>query len=101
MLALEDTLQREGKRHFATSDIHLFLTSWYYSKRRERYEFVSSQPLKIFKYAPLSFRSVEEIVADAKETAIIRPDEHLIEGLERAGYHMRIRFSEPYIVYQE
>ena len=101
MLALEETLQREGKRHFATGDIHLFLTSWYYSKHRERYEFVGSRPLRIFKYAAMSFKTVEETVANAEETAIIRPDEHLVEGLQRAGYHMKVRSSEPYIIYKE
>jgi Dolichyl-phosphate-mannose-protein mannosyltransferase len=101
MLALEDTLQREGKRHFAVASNLLFLEAWYYSKHPEQYAYVTSQPWNTRKYAALSFVSVEEIVANAGQTAVIAPDPALAEALDRAGLHLKVRFAYPYVLYLE
>ena len=49
-----------------------------------------------------AFRVVEEIVADARQTAVINPPPALAEALEQAGLHLKVRFAEPqYVVYLE
>src|ERR1035441_6931102 len=103
MLALEDTLQREGKTRFAVTFKLLFLEAWYYSKHPEQYESITSHPRDgVTKYIPLHFVSVEEIVANARQTAVIDPGPALAEALERAGLHLKVRFADPlYVVYLE
>ena len=102
MLALEDTLRREGKGHFAVARNLLFLEAWYYSKHPEQYEYVSTEPLVLQKYAPLKVVWVEEIVASARQTAVIAPEPALAEALERAGLRLKVRFAQPlYVVYLE
>jgi hypothetical protein len=101
MLALEGTLQREGKRHFAVTNNMLFLEAWYYSKHPEQYALVAPA-WSLKKYVALNILSVEEIVADARQTAVIDPMPALAEALERAGLHLKVRFAEPqYVVYLE
>ncbi len=102
MLALEDTLRREGKEHFAVARNLLFLEAWYYSKHPEQYEYFSTEPLVLQKYAPLKVVWVEEIVARARQTAVIAPGPALAEALERAGLRLKVRFAQPlYVVYLE
>ena len=100
MLALEDTLRREGKVHFAVAEKLLFLPAWYYSKHPEQYEFFTPGFLQV--YAGPRFVSVQELVANARSTAVIAPLPAFAESLERAGLHLKVRFSEPhYVVYLE
>ena len=103
MLALEDTLRREGKRRFAVTFNLLFLEAWYYSKHPEQYGYIGPGPVwGIKKYVALDFLSVEDIVANARQTAVIDPGPALVEALERAGLHLKVRFAEPqYVVYLE
>ena len=103
LLALEDTLFREGKRHVAVTWDIQFLETWYYSKHRDQYECVTSQERWAIKnYVPLHFVSLEEIVADARQTAVINPPPALAAALEQAGLHLKVRFAEPqYVVYLE
>ena len=102
MLELEDTLEREGKRHFAVARNLLFLEAWYYSKHREQYEYFSNEPLILQKYAPLKVVWVREIVANARQTAVIDPEPAFAEALEKAGLHLKVRFAKPqYVVYLE
>lgn len=103
MLALEDTLQREGKRHIAVCSNLLFLEAWYYSKHPDQYGYVTSRPMgSTRKYVALNFLSVDEIVANARQTAVIGPGPALAEAMERAGLHLKVRFAEPlYVVYLE
>jgi hypothetical protein len=101
MLALEDTLRREGKQHFAVASELLFLEVWYYSKHPEQYGLIAPA-WEYKKYITLNFLSVEEIVANARQTALINPDPGLLNALSRAGLHLKVRFAEPhYIVYLE
>jgi hypothetical protein len=45
---------------------------------------------------------VEEIVASARQTAVIAPEPALAEALERAGLRLKVRFAQPlYVVYLE
>jgi|SRR5271157_38109 len=103
MLALEDTLRSEGKRRFAVTSNLQFLEAWYYSKHPEQYGYVSSRPAwSIKKYVAIDILSVDDIVANARQTAVIDPGPALAEALERAGLHLRVRFAEPqYVVYLE
>ncbi|MEO8595983.1 MAG: glycosyltransferase family 39 protein [Candidatus Solibacter sp.] len=102
MLALEDTLQLEGKRHFALSSHQLFLTSWFYTKDRERYEFISSEvSLHLDKYERMKLGSIAGIAANPAEFAVINPDKDLLDGLRRAGLHLKKRHSEPDVFYVE
>jgi hypothetical protein len=102
MLAMEDTLEREGKRYFAVSWNLRFLEGWYYSKHPEQYEYFSTDPFMLGKFGALRRVWVEDIVANARQTAVIAPEPPLLEALERAGLHPRVRFAEPlYVVYLE
>jgi len=100
LLAIEDTLLREGKRHVVLSWDVEYLETWYYSKHRAEYEcFASEDRWTIKKYVPLEFVSVEEIVANAPETALITPSPDLAQALAQAGLHLKIRLAQPlYIV---
>ena len=101
LVSLEDTLSREGKTVCAVAHVGLFLESWYYSKHPERYAGVS-QPWPIKKYAPtLQFMSVEDIVAKARETALVWPTPGLIDELQRLGVRVKVRFPEQYVYYIE
>jgi hypothetical protein len=103
MLAIEDTLQHEGKRHFAVASNLLFLEAWYYSKHAEEYEYIPSEPVgSITKYAALNFVSVEDIVSNARLTAVIDPGPVLLDALQRRGLQLKVRCAEPvYVVYLE
>jgi hypothetical protein len=102
MLALEDTLQQEGKRYIAISSNLLVLEAWYYSKRRDQYGYFTSHPEWSMRYVPVKFLSIEEIVAHARQTALIDPEPALAEALVRAGLHLRVRFAgRRYVVYLE
>jgi uncharacterized membrane protein len=103
MLALEDTLRREGKSHFAIARNLPFLEAWYYSKHPEQYEFLAfGEPWLMRKYAPLKFVFAQEVVACAGQTAVIDPEPPMVEALERAGLHLKVRFAEPhYVLYLE
>jgi hypothetical protein len=105
MLALEDTLEREGKRHLAVRFPLLFLEAWYYSKHRERYGLVWYGDVgdvgNARKYYALNFISLEEVVANARQTAVIGPDPVLTEALQKAGLRLKTRFITPHVVYLE
>ena len=101
VLAIEDMLLREGKQHVVLSWDVEYLETWYYSKHRAQYECITSeQRWTIKKYVPLEFASVEEIVANAPQTALITPAPDLAQALARAGLHLKVRFAQPqYVVY--
>ncbi len=110
MLALEDTLHREGKSHFAVTSNLQFLEAWYYSKYPNQYGYAGLRQSWVIKkyialnkkYAPVNILSIEDIVAHARQTAVINPGPALIEALERAGLQTKVRFSGPqYVVYLE
>ena len=110
ILALEDTLHREGKSHFAVTSNLQFLEVWYYSKYSYQYGYagprqswVTRKYLALDKrYPPLNILSIKDIVANARQTAVINPGPDLIAALEGAGLHTKVRFSEPqYVVYLE
>ena len=102
MLALEETFHREGKKHIAVSSALVYMESWYYSKYRDQYEYVTSQPWPVGKYASMRVASESTIVADAGQTAVIDPAPALAEALQHAGMRLRIRFTDPvYVVYLE
>jgi hypothetical protein len=100
VLAIEDTLLREGKQHLVLSWDIEYLEVWYYSKHRDQYQcFSSEQRWTIKKYVPLEFVSVEEIVANASHTALITPPPALDIALKQAGLHLKVRFAQSqYIV---
>lgn len=100
VLAIEDTLLREGKQHLVLSWDTEYLEIWYYSKHRAQYECITSVKWTIQKYVPLKFVSVEEIVANAPQTALITPAPDLAQALARAGLHLKVRFAQlQYVVY--
>jgi Dolichyl-phosphate-mannose-protein mannosyltransferase len=105
MLAVEDTLQREGKRYFAVCSGMLFVEAWYYSKRPDSYAYLRTpgQPPYTSKYvAQNNTMSIEEIVAKARQTAVIAAEPALLETLGRVGLHLKVRFADPlYVVYLE
>ena len=91
-LALDDTLLREGKQHIVFNWDVQYLEAWYYSKHRVHYECITSEDRwAIENYVPLHFVSVEMIVANASQTAVIFPSPTLAEALARAGLHLRVR----------
>jgi len=103
VLAIEDTLLREGKQHVAFFWDVEYLETWYYSKHRSQYECITSEERwTIKKYVPLEFVSVEEIVANAPQTALIDPTPALAQALMRAGLHLKLRFAQPqHVAYLE
>jgi hypothetical protein len=104
MLAVEDTLQREGKRYFAVCSGILFVEAWHYSKRPDLYAYVRTpgQPSFTNKYVAQNTISIEEIVAKARQTAVIAAEPAFLETLDRAGLHLKVRFADPlYVVYLE
>jgi hypothetical protein len=103
MLALEDTLLREGKQHLVVTWDIQYLETWYYSKNRVQYECITSEERWAIKnYVPLHFVSVEEIVANARQSALIDPSPALVKALARAGLHLKVRLAKPrYVVYLE
>ena len=63
---------------------------------------ISNEPLILQKYAPLKVVWVKEIVANARQTAVIDPEPAFAEALEKAGLHLKVRFAKPqYVVYLE
>jgi hypothetical protein len=104
ILAVEDLLQRDGKRLFAMTSNLPWLEAWYYSKYPKAYGLywpaaMSGSTLE--KYAPVKLLSVNDIVANAAQTALIAPDNRLLAELERAGLHPKVHFSNPWIFYLE
>ena len=99
VLAIEDTLLREGKQHVVLSWDIEYLETWYYSKHRAQYECITSEGRwTIKKYVPLEFVSVEEIIANAPQTALITPTPALAQALAQAGLHPKVRFAQPQYV---
>ena len=102
MLALEDTLRGEGKRNFGMASGILFLQAYYHSNHPEQYGLIRFKPpWRIAKYVPLRFLSMEQIVANARETALIDLPPPLALALEKAGLHLKVRSIQPYVVYLE
>lgn len=102
MLALEAALEREGKLRIATEDKLLYLEAWYYSRHRDRYEYIRSQAWGLERYAAVNLLSVEQVAAHARETAVIDPNPAFAQALERAGLQLKVRFAEPLsVVYLE
>jgi Dolichyl-phosphate-mannose-protein mannosyltransferase len=103
MVAVEDALQRDGKRLFVFSDNLMFLEAWYYSKYRSAYELFWPAPSEgtLETYASLKLPTVKDIVAHAGETAVIYPSWLLLEELQRAGLHPKIHSTQPDIFYLE
>lgn len=96
VLAIEDTLLREGKQHVVFSWDIQYLETWYYSKHRAQYECITSeQRWTIRKYVPLQFVSIEEIVGNARQTTLITPTPELVQALARAGLQTKVRFTQP------
>jgi hypothetical protein len=61
---------------------------------------VMTASARVFKrYATLNFVSLEEVVANAGQTAIIAPEPVLLAALERAGLHLKVRFTRPQQVF--
>ena len=103
ILALEDMLSREGKQHVVLDWDVRYLETWYYSKHRDLYECITAeQRWALKKYVPLRFVSVEQIVANARRTAVIAPSPSLAESLTRAGLRLSVRVAGPLrVVYLE
>jgi len=102
LLDLERAFQSDGRRHTALTDEHLFLQAWYYSKDKQRYEYVAATPWTLSKYAALRILPVTAMLAEARETAVIAPGTHLAETLQQSGARLKIRFVEPfYVIYLE
>jgi hypothetical protein len=96
LLAIEDTLLREGKQHVILSWDVEYLETWYYSKHPAQHECITSEgQWTIKKYVPLKFVSVEEIVANAPQTALITPTPDLVQALARAGLRPKVRLAQP------
>jgi hypothetical protein len=100
ILALEDTLFREGKQHVVVTWDVQYLETWYHSPRRHRYEcFTAEDRWAIKRYVPLHFVSVEDIAANAKQTAIVSDDGRqtrgLREAMHQAGLETKVRFNKP------
>jgi hypothetical protein len=80
----------------------LFLQARYYSNHPEQYGLIRFKPpWRIAKYVPLRFLSLEQIVANARETAVVDPPPDLAMVLEKAGLHLKVRCIDPYVVYLE
>jgi hypothetical protein len=95
VLAIEDTLFRNGKEHLVFNWDIQYLETWYYSKNRDRYVCLTSEDRWAIKhYVPLHFGSVEEIVANAAQTVVIAPTPDLTEALKGAG--LRVETRAPY-----
>jgi len=100
VLALEDTLLREGRLHLVLDWDIQYLETWYYSKHRLNYECITSERRWAIKnYVPLRFISMQEMAAHAKETALIAPSAQLVGSLRQAGLHFKIRLAGPQRVY--
>jgi hypothetical protein len=103
MVALEDTLRRDGKQHFVFVFNLPFLEAWYYSKHPEQYEFVTDQPHDVSdKYIALKFVSRQELITNAKQTALIgAPEDDLVQTLRQAGLGLSLRSKYPEYYYLE
>jgi len=96
VIALEDTLIREGKQHLLVPSDVEYLETWYYSKRRSQYQCITAeQRWGLKNYVPLTFVSIPEIVSNAGRTAVIGLRDAPREAIEKAGLHFKIRFTEP------
>jgi mannosyltransferase len=104
MLTLQDTLRQDGKRIFAFTSM-MFLEPWYYSKHPEEYAFVRFHPGSLKHYDSIRFLSVDEVVANARQIALVDPEPDLVEALRLSGLHLTIRHldytSPQYIFYLE
>ena len=99
ILAIEDTLSGEGKQRQVFSWDIAYLETWYYSKRRDQLECITTEERwTIKKYVQLDFVSVREIVANAPQTALISPTPALAEALASAGLHLQERLAQPQYV---
>ncbi len=101
--SLEEMLIRDGKQHVVLDWDIEYLEAWYYSKHRADYEcFTSEKRWAIARYTPLHFVSIAEIVANAKNTALVAPTPALTEALARAGLHLKSRVADSQqIIYLE
>lgn len=99
MLAIEDTLQSEGKQHVVLFWDIQYLETWYYSKHRDQFQCITEEKRwTIQKYVPLEFVSVKEIIANAPQTALINPTPALAQALKRAGLRLKVRFAQPQFI---
>jgi hypothetical protein len=99
ILALEDTLLREGKQHLLITQDVWYLEAWYYSPHRVQLECLTEEKRwGIKNYIPLRFVSMQDILAHSAETAVIAPGRAVTEKLVRAGLRFKVRFTEPQTV---
>ncbi|MGH9679745.1 MAG: glycosyltransferase family 39 protein [Candidatus Acidiferrales bacterium] len=99
VLAIEDPLLREGKRHVVLFWDVEYLETWYYSKHRSLYECITSEKRwTIQKYVPLQFVTAEVVNGNAPETALINPTPAMGQALARAGLRLKVLFAQPQTV---
>jgi hypothetical protein len=99
ILALEDTLLREGKQHLVITRDVWYLEAWYYSPHRVQLECLTAEKRWGIKdYIPLRFVSVKDLLAHSAETAVIAPNRAVTEMLVKAGCRFKVRFTEPQTV---
>jgi len=107
MLALEDTLQKDGKRYIATAEAGSLLfwyRAWYYSKHPERYvRVIAALPgWQMGDYAALTFWTMADLKKHASETAIVESDPGFLQRVVDAGLHPVIHSCVPLeVVYLE
>lgn len=80
-----------------------YLEAWYYSKHQSQYECITPRgPVDHQKLRPAKVVSVEEIVANVPQTALIAPAPDLVRVLARKGLYPKNRVAQPqYVAYLE
>lgn len=103
MFQLEDKIQPAAKQFIVlpANDL-LGPEARYYSKHPERYVFLvgSHSPdqitrglIKLGQYYPMVFWTLEDLIAHAREAALVQPSQATIDALDRAGYKVTGRID--------
>jgi hypothetical protein len=98
VLAMESTLIGDGKKTIAVPADHILgVEARYYSKHPENYVFVVTPHLGVVgrvhqnlaQYRPMRFWNLEELRANARETALIDPSEETLRAMAQAGFQIK------------
>ena len=101
ILSGEDDVWRDGKQFIVTPEGRFFLTARYYSRHPERYVALPENPPNETRYFPLPAWNEQQLIAHARECALVEPKASLLAELGRAGLRLTVRKASPLTVYLE
>jgi hypothetical protein len=104
-LALEAAARKDGKQYIVFDRITWFLEASQNSSRSAQYMFLDPSAFhkavtnvmnkNLARYSPMPTWNYQDLQKHAREAALIGPEPARIDALEKAGFQLQIRFTDP------